>query len=83
MRYALLSLVVTRLVWGLLLAAPLTLNVSHWSATASNATLALLMDLTLFAFYASRAGRVAVRNGAQELTRATICCSIRSNSVTR
>jgi hypothetical protein len=56
-RFGLLSLVVAQIVWGLLLAAPLTLNVGHWSATASNATLALLIGLALFAFYASRGGQ--------------------------
>jgi hypothetical protein len=36
---------------------PLTLDVSDWSAAASNWTLALLVGLTLFGFYASRAGQ--------------------------
>jgi hypothetical protein len=40
---------------GGLLAAPLTLNVSHWSAMTSSATRALLIDLTLFALWAWRA----------------------------
>jgi hypothetical protein len=57
MRYGLLSLVVTRLVWGLLLAGPLTLDVGHWSATASNATILLLSAMAIFAFYAARAGQ--------------------------
>ena len=54
LRYGLLPLVVTRFVWGLLLATPMTLNIGDWSAAASNATLLLLVGLTLFAFYASR-----------------------------
>jgi hypothetical protein len=53
-RHGLLALVVTRFVWGLLLATPFTLNVGAWSAAASNATLALLVGLSVFAFYASR-----------------------------
>ncbi|HEY2151040.1 MAG TPA: serine/threonine-protein kinase, partial [Vicinamibacterales bacterium] len=36
---------------------PLTTAVSHWSATTSNVTLVLVIALTLFGFYASRAGQ--------------------------
>ncbi|HEY1909637.1 MAG TPA: hypothetical protein VGG73_01840, partial [Vicinamibacterales bacterium] len=55
--------------WGLLVSAvafsvgqvlddlPLTTAVSHWSATTSNITIALVIALTLFGFYASRAGQ--------------------------
>jgi serine/threonine-protein kinase len=57
MRHGLLSLVVTRFVWGLLLAGPMTLDVGHWSATASNATILLLGAMAVFAFYAARAGQ--------------------------
>jgi hypothetical protein len=57
MRFGLLSLVVARFVWGLLLAGPMTLDVSHWSATASNGTIVLLGGIAIFAFYASRAGQ--------------------------
>jgi hypothetical protein len=35
----------------------MTLEFSHWRADASNWTLALLIALTLFGFYASRAGQ--------------------------
>jgi hypothetical protein len=56
-RFGLLSLVVARFTWGILESTPLTLDVSHWSAAASNWTLALLVVLTLFGFYASRAGQ--------------------------
>lgn len=48
-----LALFVTRVVCGV----PLTLDVSHWSAMASNSTLAGLAALTLFGFYTSRAGQ--------------------------
>jgi len=55
--YGLLSLVVTWFVWGIITAVPMTLQFSHWRADASNWTLALLVGLTLFGFYASRAGQ--------------------------
>jgi hypothetical protein len=35
----------------------MTLDVSHWSATASNGTIVLLGGIAIFAFYASRAGQ--------------------------
>jgi hypothetical protein len=57
LRFGLLSLVVTWFVKGVLEAVPMTLDVSHWSASASNWTLALILGLTLFGFYASRAGQ--------------------------
>ena len=38
-------------------AIPLTLDVSHWSATPSNLTLLGILTLSLFGFYASRAGQ--------------------------
>ncbi len=66
-RFGLLPLLITRLVWGLLLSAPLTLNVSHWSAPASNATLAMLVAFALFAFYASRAGQPLLGTVLKEL----------------
>lgn len=56
-RYGLLSLVVTWFVWGIITAVPMTLQFSHWRADASNWTLALLVGLALFGFYASRAGQ--------------------------
>jgi len=56
-RFGVLALVVARFTWGILETMPMTLNVSHWSAAASNWTLALLIGLTLFGFYASRAGQ--------------------------
>jgi hypothetical protein len=38
-------------------ATPFTLQMTHWSAAASNWTVALIVGLTLFGFYASRAGQ--------------------------
>jgi uncharacterized membrane protein YedE/YeeE len=56
-RFGLLALVVARFAWGILETMPLTLDVSHWSAAASNWTLAVLIGLALFGFYAARAGQ--------------------------
>jgi serine/threonine-protein kinase len=56
-RYGLLSLVVARIVWNLIYTVPMMPVMSHWSAAAGNWTIALLMVLTLWAFYASRAGQ--------------------------
>jgi hypothetical protein len=57
MRFGLLSLVVSWFTWRLLAAVPMTLELSHWRAVPSNWTLALLIALALFGFYASRAGK--------------------------
>jgi serine/threonine-protein kinase len=57
MRFGLLSLVVAWFTWGLLAAVPMTLEFSHWRAYGSNWTLAMLIALALFGFYASRAGQ--------------------------
>jgi len=56
-RWGLLVLVVALFTWGVLEAVPMTLDVSHWSATASNWTVALLGGLALAGFYAARAGQ--------------------------
>ena len=56
-RFGLLALVVTWFAWGIITAVPMTLEFSHWRADASNWTLAVLVALTLFGFYASRAGQ--------------------------
>jgi hypothetical protein len=56
-RYGLLSLVVARVIWDLLYTVPMMPVMSHWSAAAGNFTIALLLALTLWAFYASRAGQ--------------------------
>jgi hypothetical protein len=42
---------------GLCESIPFTLQVSHWSATPSNWTIAGIIALALFGFYASRAGQ--------------------------
>ena len=57
MRFGLLSLVVAWFTWRLLAAVPMTLQFSHWRAIPSNWTLAMLVGLALFGFYASRAGQ--------------------------
>jgi hypothetical protein len=56
-RFGLLTLVVTWFVWSALYDSPMTLDLSHWSATASNSTLALLAVLTFFGFFAARGGQ--------------------------
>ncbi len=35
----------------------MTLQPGHWSATASNATIVVVVGLALFGFYAARAGK--------------------------
>ncbi|HEY1305242.1 MAG TPA: serine/threonine-protein kinase [Vicinamibacterales bacterium] len=56
-RFGLLSLIVARLVWNVIYTVPMMPDMNHWSATAGNWTIALLVALTLWAFYASRAGQ--------------------------
>jgi hypothetical protein len=56
-RFGLLSAVIALTVAKIVPAIPLTLQLSHWSATASNMTLFGILMLALFGFYASRAGR--------------------------
>jgi hypothetical protein len=56
-RFGLLSAVIALTVAKIAPAIPLTLQLSHWSATASNMTLFGILMLALFGFYASRAGR--------------------------
>jgi hypothetical protein len=57
MRFGLLSLIVAWFTWRLLAAVPMTLEFTHWRAIPSNWTLAMLIGLALFGFYASRAGQ--------------------------
>jgi hypothetical protein len=56
-RYGLLVTAVSAIVGGLLETMPLTYHLSHWTATTSNLTIAAVVGLTLFGFYASRAGQ--------------------------
>jgi len=56
-RFGLLAGAVARIVLGLCETIPFTLQVSHWSATPSNWTIAGIIALALFGFYASRAGQ--------------------------
>ncbi|HXI29635.1 MAG TPA: hypothetical protein VNG89_14450, partial [Vicinamibacterales bacterium] len=55
-RFGLLVAAVARIVLGVCQAIPFTVQVSHWSATPSNWTIAAIVLLALFGFYASRAG---------------------------
>jgi hypothetical protein len=57
MRFGLLPLVVGWFTWRLLAAVPMTLEFTHWRAAASNWTLAMLIGLVMFGFYAARAGQ--------------------------
>ena len=56
-RFGLLAYAVTWFFSSILTRVPLRLDLSHWAAAPSAWTLALLMALTLFGFYASRAGQ--------------------------
>jgi hypothetical protein len=56
-RFGLLTALVALFVSSVGVSIPLTPNVGHWSATGSNQTFVLFLGLTLFAFFASRAGR--------------------------
>jgi hypothetical protein len=55
-RFGLLAALTALFVSSVGQTVPLTLNVTHWSAASSNQTLMFLVALTLWAFYASRAG---------------------------
>jgi hypothetical protein len=56
-RYGLLVTAIASSVGGVLETIPLTLSLSHWTATASNLTMALVIGLACFGFYAARAGQ--------------------------
>ena len=56
-RYGLLVTAVAFAVGALLQDIPLTLSLSHWTATTSNLALATVLALTCFGFYAARAGQ--------------------------
>ena len=55
--FGLLSCAVALFVSSVMLNIPLRLDLSHWAAMPSAWTVALLMALTMFGFYASRAGQ--------------------------
>jgi hypothetical protein len=56
-RFGLLAALVAYFASSVCQTMPLTLHIRHWSATGSNQTIAMIVGLTLFAFYAARAGR--------------------------
>jgi hypothetical protein len=57
LRFGLLTLAVTTFVALVLTEIPLTLRLSHWSAPASTSSIAVVIALAAFAFYAARAGQ--------------------------
>ena len=56
-RFGLLAAAIAAITFRLGTTVPLTLDLSHWSATPSNWTLAGVIALALFGYYASRGGR--------------------------
>jgi hypothetical protein len=56
-RFGLLAMTVAAFAENVATAVPLTLNLSAWWATPSMLTLALLIGLAGFGFYASRTGQ--------------------------
>ena len=56
-RFGLLAYAVTWFFFSILTRVPLLLDLSHWAAMPSAWTLALLVAVALFGFYASRAGQ--------------------------
>ena len=55
-RFGLLTIVVALAVGNFAGAVPLTPNLSHWSATTSNITVAIVVGIACFGYYAARAG---------------------------
>jgi hypothetical protein len=55
--FGLLTLVVARFVWYALHEVPMTGDMSDWAAMPSNWTIALIVALACFGYYASRAGQ--------------------------
>jgi eukaryotic-like serine/threonine-protein kinase len=56
-RFGLLVTIIVDVLGNLLFAFPLSPSISHWTASASNLAVAVVVGLTLFGFYASRAGQ--------------------------
>ena len=61
-RFGLLVTAVSAAVANILAATPLTFSMTHWTATTSNLALAVVIGLTMFGFYASRAGQPLLGN---------------------
>jgi serine/threonine-protein kinase len=61
-RFGLLVTAVSAAVGNILAATPLTFSMTHWTATTSNLALAVVIGLTMFGFYASRAGQPLLGN---------------------
>ena len=55
-RFGLLATVVTLAIGNFAGAMPLTPNLSHWSASTSNLTIAIVVGIAFFGYYAARAG---------------------------
>jgi len=56
-RFGLLAALVALVVLNVCQIMPLTLELKHWSAAGATQTLVFIAALTIFAFYASRAGQ--------------------------
>ena len=56
-RYGLLVTVVAIGIINVIGNMPLTLSLSHWTATTSNLVIATVIGIAAFGFYASRAGQ--------------------------
>jgi hypothetical protein len=56
-RYGLLVSAVAAAVGNILEEIPMTVSLGHWTATTSNLAIAVVLAITLFGFYASRAGQ--------------------------
>ena len=56
-RYGLLVTAVANAVGNVLESVPLTPSLSHWTATTSNLTIAVVLAVTCFGFYAARGGQ--------------------------
>jgi hypothetical protein len=56
-RFGLLVTAVSAAVANILAAIPLTFSMTTWTATTSNLALAVVIGLTMFGFYSSRAGQ--------------------------
>jgi len=65
LRFGLLAVAVALFADDMVTGAPLTLHTSAWFATPSTLTLACLVALSLFGFYASRAGQPLFGRGLE------------------